>query len=71
VLGNSMLAHETNTSMQPRVVRTKEELKAAVEGGADRIIVRGDLAQQFNTALKVKSASKAVGCMILVSATSS
>jgi hypothetical protein len=50
--------------MEPRIVRTKEELKAAVEGRANRILVRGELAEKLNIALKIKSASKwAIGLL--------
>jgi len=44
--------------MEPCIVRTKEELKAATDAKMDRIIVRGELAETLNSALKIKTASK-------------
>jgi hypothetical protein len=50
--------------MELIIVRTKEELKAAVESGANQILVLGELAENLNTALKIKSASKwAIGLL--------
>jgi len=52
------------------VVRTKDELKEAVESKASRIIVKGELAEILNTAFKIKKASKwAVGLLSVSLAT--
>lgn len=45
-------------------VRTKDELKNAVDTKVDRIIVKGELAEKLNTGLKIKRASKwAIGLL--------
>ena len=47
-----------------RTVRTKEELKQATEEKVDRILVQGELAEQLNSAMKIKKASKwAIGLL--------
>lgn len=50
--------------MGTQTVRIKEELKQATEERADRILVRGKLAEELNTAMKIKKASKwAIGLL--------
>ncbi|MCB7129066.1 MAG: hypothetical protein J3T61_05975 [Candidatus Brocadiales bacterium] len=50
--------------MGQRIVRTREELNKAVEDKADSILVRGELAEKLNTALRIRSASKwAIGLL--------
>jgi len=45
-------------------VRTKDELKNAVDAKAEHIIVKGELAEKLNTGLKIKKASKwAIGLL--------
>lgn len=40
------------------IVHNKLELEDAIKHGADKIIIRGDFAEKFNIAFKIKSASK-------------
>ena len=40
------------------IVRKKEELESAVNAKTKRIIVKGDLAEKLNTAVKIKKYSK-------------
>lgn len=50
--------------MDARIVHTKDELKRAVDDKVARIVVRGELAESLNTALKIKNASKwAIGLL--------
>ena len=50
--------------MKQQIVRTKEELKRAVDSKTDRIVVKGELAEKLNTGLKIKKASKwAIGLL--------
>lgn len=54
----------------PVIVRTKSELKNALDSKAHRIIVRGDLAEKINTAYKIKKVSKIqLGLLITALAT--
>ena len=56
--------------MESCIVRTKEELKTATDAKVDRIIVRGELAEHLNTALKLKTASKwSIGILAVALAT--
>lgn len=50
--------------MKTRIVRNKEELKQATEEKVDRILVQGELAEELNTAMKIRKASKwAIGLL--------
>lgn len=44
--------------MKQRTVRTKEELKSAVDAKTELIIIKGELAEKLNTGFKIKKASK-------------
>lgn len=44
--------------MTTRTVRENEELKEAINEKVDRIIVKGQLAEHLNTAMKIKKVSK-------------
>ena len=44
--------------MATRTVRENDELKKAIEEKVDRIIVKGELAERLNTAMKIKKLSK-------------
>lgn len=50
--------------METRIVRTKDELKRAVEEKVKRFVVKGELAESLHTAIKIKRASKwAIGLL--------
>lgn len=51
--------------METRIVRTKDELKAAVDDKVSKIVVKGDLADKLDTGLKIRKASGwAVGLLV-------
>ncbi|MGO9119577.1 MAG: hypothetical protein ACLQPD_18455 [Desulfomonilaceae bacterium] len=47
---------ETGSSV---VVRTRDELNAALDNKVKRIIIKGELAEKVNTSLEIRTASKA------------
>lgn len=47
------------------VVRTKSQLKKAIESKIKRIIIRGNLAEKVNTSLKIKNISKVILALLI------